>query len=786
MAQALSTTESHLLWPSLRFDSALSAFTFLFILFLAAFSLHQSKPPAAVPANAPPTDFSSGRAMKNLEMIAQRPHELGSAEHEAVRDYILKQIVTAGLEPQVQKATGINRQRGWILQAGTVQNLVARLPGTTGGKAILLVGHYDTKPYASGASDDGAAVAAMLETMNVLKAGPPLKNDVIFLFSDGEEGGLLGANAFVEEHPWAKDVGIVLNFEARGNSGPSIMFETSNRNGWLVAEFAKAAPYPVANSLAYEVYKRLPNDTDFTVFRQKGMAGLNFAYIEGLPSYHTQLDNLQQIDERSLQHHGTYALALTRHFGNLDLSEIGKGNAVYFDLFARMLVHYPGWLVMPLTIVVLLAFAGLMVVGFRKKRLTFSGVALGFVAFLLSLIASAGIVRLIWAAIFRLRYVSEARPLGETYHSDLYLMSFVILAVAITAAIYQLFRKNVSVENLAVGGLLWWLILMILTTVYAPGASYLFTWPLLFSLLPLGVRLFARGRKGAFSPSFALLLLGAVPGIVLMTPLIYQVFIGLTLKSIGTIMVLVVLALGLLIPHLDLLARPKKWALPGVAAVLGIGLIVAAGLLPSFDAKHPKPNSIFYGLNADTGKALWVTMDPEPDQWTSQFLSASAQSKTLPDFLPRNADDRFLQDEAPSAQLAAPGVELLEDKTDAGVRRLHLRIRSFRQAPVISIYIDSKAEVLKAWLNGRLLEESNTAAIVESKDQWSMRYFAVPPEGLEFTAEIRSSEPVRVRVVDQSYALPQTLHSFAPRPDNMIPSSIPLSDTTLVSKSFTF
>jgi hypothetical protein len=786
MAQTIRTTKSAFLFPSLKFDAAASALSFLFIFLLAAFSLLQASPPAAMSVNAPLTEFSSGRAMKHLERIAQKPHALGSAEHDAVRDYIREQISAVGLEPQVQEATGINRYRDWILQAGNVQNVIARLPGTGSGKAILLVGHYDTKPYAAGASDDGAAVAAILETMRILKAGQPLKNDVIFLFSDGEEGGLLGASAFVEEHPWAKDVGIVLNFEARGSRGPSIMFETSNGNDWLIAGLAKAATYPVANSLSYEVYKRMPNDTDFTVFRRHGMPGLNFAYIEGLPSYHTELDNLQQIDERSLQHHGMYALALTRHFGELDLGDTGKGNAIYFDLLGRMLVHYPAWLAMYLNVVVFVVFAGLLLQGLRKKILTLAGVVLGFFAFLLSSITSAVVVRLIWATIFRLRYVSEARPQGETYNSDLYLLSFVILAFAIAAALYQLFHKKISAENLAVGALLWWLILATITSIYVPGASYLFTWPLLFSLIGLGGQQLVREREFPFSISLVFLLLGAIPGIILWTPLIYHVFIGLTLNSIGTVMLMVVLVLGLLIPLLDILMRPKRWALPAAAGVLGVAVLLAAGVMSTFDAKHPKPNSIFYALNADTGEALWASMAPQPDKWTSQFLSASAQRKTLPDFFPRGVDDQFLQNEGRQAPLPAPVVELIQNTPNAEGRTLRFRIRSLRQAPVISIYIDSKTKVSKALLNGRQLEESNTAAIAESRDHLSMRFFGLPPEGLEFTAQIGSSEPVKIRVVDQSYDLPQIPQSFRARPNDMIPSSMPFTDSTLVSKSFTF
>ena len=104
----------------------------------------------------------------------------------------------------------------------------------------MLVAHYDSVPGGPGVADDGAGVAAIIETVRALKEMKPLQNDVIILLTDGEENGMLGAKAFVEDHPWVKDVGLVLNFEARGNKGPSFMFETSDNNGWIVKEFVEA------------------------------------------------------------------------------------------------------------------------------------------------------------------------------------------------------------------------------------------------------------------------------------------------------------------------------------------------------------------------------------------------------------------------------------------------------------------------------------------------------------------------------------------------------------------
>ena len=302
--------------------------SFLLLVGLAALSLLDLKPPNIVPASAPDAEFSSERAMKHLQVIAQRAHPIGSPENDDVRNYLVQELTVLGANPRVQNTTAVNNPRRNLIIAGTVNNVVAKLEGTANSKSVLLVGHYDSVPTGPGAADDGAAVAALLETLRALKAGPPLKNDVMFLFTDGEEAGLLGAHAFVDEDPSARQVGVVLNFEARGNRGPSIMFETSPGNGWLVGEFAKAAPHPLANSATYDIYRYLPNDTDFSAFKRAGTAGLNFAFIEGVITYHTQLDTVENIDHRSLQHQGSYALALARHFAGLNLDNVKARDAI--------------------------------------------------------------------------------------------------------------------------------------------------------------------------------------------------------------------------------------------------------------------------------------------------------------------------------------------------------------------------------------------------------------------------------------------------------------------------
>ena len=145
--------------------------------------------------------------MTYVKVIAQKPHPAGSAEHKAIRDYLLNELSRTGLSPTVQKTVVLRPTPGTPFHVGTVENVVARLEGTNNSKAVVLIGHYDSVPTSPGASDDGSAVAAMLETLRALRAGERLKNDVIFLFTDAEEVGLMGARAFINEHPWAKDIG---------------------------------------------------------------------------------------------------------------------------------------------------------------------------------------------------------------------------------------------------------------------------------------------------------------------------------------------------------------------------------------------------------------------------------------------------------------------------------------------------------------------------------------------------------------------------------------------------
>ena len=767
----------------LRIGSLVELMLLFLPVVLGLLALSGMNPPDSVSVNAPLAEFSSGRAMQHLKVISANSHAIGSADQKIVGDYIFNQLASMGLGPEIQQASIVQQIENGFVRGANLRNIVARLKGTEqdAGRALMLTAHYDSKQSSFGAGDDGAAIAAILEAVRALKAGAPLKNDVVLLFTDGEELGLLGAKAFVAEHPWAKDIGLVLNFEARGTSGPVMMFETSNGNQHLIDGLAHAAPKPVANSLMYEVYRMLPNDTDLSVFRKAQLPGMNFAFINEPSRYHTALDNLNNLDERSLQHHGSYVFALTRYFGNEDLNVRSGRDAVYFDLFGLVLVHYPAVLVLPLSALVVVSFVVVAWYGLRKRIATRGGIVLGFLAFVVSLIAGPGIVALVWWLIRSLRSDYAAMPHGDIYRSEFYALGFAALSIAIFSALYIVFSKKSSVHNLTLGALLCGVILLVAMSFFVPGSSYLLAWPMLGSLITLAL-IFATREEPRSIKHMAVLALGAIPAVVLFIPIIYIMFAALNLNLAAVSTALLVLLLGLLIPQLTYLSARSKWLLPAAMVIVSVCCITLGLAYSGFRSGQPRPDNIFYGLNADRHEALWASTDASPDQWTKQFLT-NPQHNTLEEYFPGTVRP-FLTTQTDPVALPAPEIKVLDDSAQEDRRIVHLRVTSIRQAPVICIYGEPNSEVREIVISGkRTAFEQGSATNVP----WVVRYYALPADGLDLVLELQAQAQVKLRVVDQSYELP-VLPNFpvTARPDDLMPSSAPWNETTFVSKSFVF
>lgn len=563
--------------------SGRSLVTFAFFLVCSAAVIIASGPPRPLPEQSPLATFSAQRAVKHLASISRAPHPIHSQEHNAVRDYIMRTLQGLGFTPQIQKFADSNASDP---NAGMLENIMCRLPGSAQGKALLLVAHYDSVRAGPGASDDGVAVAAFLENARILKSLPQLKRDVIFLFTDGEEQGLLGSRAFVSDHPWAHEVAFVLNFEARGNSGPSIMFETSDENGWMISNFGLAASHPVANSLSYEIYKRMPNDTDFTVFREAGYSGLNFAFIGGLEYYHTPNDSIANVQLGSLQHHGDYVLELTKQFGNAELDDPKQSNAVYFDVLGRVLVHYGQTTAISLLVLTGLLLAVTVYLGIRKKYFQIGAALLGLVSLVIAVAAAVLGSTAVSYLIFALRRRFSVIGPGLWYHSGLYILAFVAIGLACAMAVYCLMAKWISSENLTVGALLGWFGLAIGVSMNFAGASYLLLWPLLFSVLG---RLVVFGRRNvSIRSSSVFLALTGLPAIILVVPLAQKIFFAFASNSAFIVSALLGLVLALLVGQFVSKTMSRRWLLPGLMLMTGAALLILAITVSAVDKQPPQ------------------------------------------------------------------------------------------------------------------------------------------------------------------------------------------------------
>jgi hypothetical protein len=752
---------------------------FLFVALVACVCVLREGIPALPRYSIPPDEFSADRALNFLNVIAREPHPIGSAEHDRVRDFIVSGFTHFGLTPEVQRATGVTPR---YEVAGTVENIVARLKGTNDATdAVALVAHYDSVAAGPGAGDDGAGVAALLETLRALRRSAPLRNDILFVITDGEEDGLLGASAFVAENPSAKDVRVAVNLEARGNAGESQMFETSADNGRLVQIFAQAAPHPSGSSLTYEIYKHMPNDTDMTVFKKAGDAGLNFAFIGHWEAYHTPLDNPQLLDRGSLQQQGENALSLARSLGNADLTQLQDRDSVYFSVPGNFFAHYSSRFIWPLTLVCGVVLFGMIFFANGAWQTSVLSILTGLflhlgVLILLLFVGFGFVLGIDWLHV-------HAFPEGGLEQNTFYVLGLFAVVAALLMMLYALFRKKITAPAVFLGGALLIFIIALVTSKWLPGGSYLFVWPLLAGLIATGAAAF-RPATPTFL-EFCILCVLSLPALLLFVPLLKGFYTALGFTSTGAPLLSVAFGLCflLLFPFLDPVLKSIGNLLPLLVLTGGLVLCGFGAKAARYSPDHPKASMLSYALDADTGKALWTSSTRRIDSWTAQYLGTSPSRGKLPDFVPDWYPIDFLQHEAPAITLAPPQAELLETSTDGATRALHLRITTPRHARTLHVGL-TEAEVLSASVNGHDLGKPSEARW-RQPGHWGFDYANPPAEGIDVELRVQASRPVTIVLVDRSSGLPTIPGAnFPPRPADSMP--IHSGDQTMVGRSFVF
>jgi Peptidase family M28 len=728
------------------------------VLALCAVSIVRvARPPRAVPATAPDTVFSAERAMRHVEQIAQRPHPMGSADHDRVRDYIVGQLSALGLNPQIQQTTAIGtRDR----DAGRVQNILARFPGSIpNGKSVLVMAHYDGVEAGPAASDDGAGSAALLETLRALRARKdPLAHDIIALFTDGEEAGLLGAAAFVREHPWAKEVAVVLNFEARGTSGRSFMFETGP--GDLdVARALRSARDATAGSVYATIYRTLPNDTDLSEIAVLGLPALNFAFADGVERYHTSRDDVAHLNPGSLQHHGSQMLAMARTLVTESLPLPRTGDAVFFDLPFIGLVVYPQGLEIPLAILAL-ALVGTLVVRDRRH------IVAGVLATLVALVLSGGVGLVVGKMLH-----------GPAIWSGLNATAIVLLALSVTAACYSAAKRwsPSTPRGLHVGALVVWLILALALAVRVPGSSYLFIWPLLFAA---AAALLTRGREVA---NWA----AAVVTLLILVGFTYGVsVVMLGVAGTGAIALSVVASLVtlLLAPQLELVAGDARWSAAPWLAGAGVACLAIAAVTVHPSSDHPLRSALVYAENADSSDAWLGVLGGSTDAWTRDAIG-NPTAAPIPAWTARLSEygARLSGRTVQRVPLGAPSAALIGDTLITGVRRVTLRISA--PAGTTGLLMRARgAKVLASSIDGRAVD---TTRYRHHMHDWVMQYWAVPDSGAVVTLSVAAGSRIEFELAARRPGIPSVSGlTIPPRPPYVVPSQA--GDVNIVYRQWRF
>lgn len=570
------------------------------------------------------TGFSTHRALGFVRALAGAPRAVGTEHHDEARDLIAGELRRLGLVVSLQNSVSAARLAGYDRSAH-LENVLGLIPGRDPNAAgVLLAAHYDSVPFGPGAGDDASSVAVLLETARVLRQGSPPRRNVWLLFTDAEEMGLLGALAFVQENPAPSRLGVAFNFEARGSRGPALMYQLSADNLDLVRELGASVPYPHTHSLFTLLATLAPNDSDATILDRTGIPVVGLAFMEGLEHYHGATDTPEVLDPGSVAHLGSYAVALSRHFSELERLPTRRNGAVYADVAGRWLLALPAAWTAVAGVLAVLVWGLLSVLGLARERAKGlragrhrgrSGLLLGAVVLLgAGLPALSNGMGARWADPDHLVREVQALGCGE-----------VLVVAGLSVLLFRSGIGRAGAQDLWSGCWSLWALVTVLVLVVAPGASLPWVVPLLLATLVEASRVMLETRWGQDRWEAALERLGSWLRVLLAAALValWVPPIALALRAAPPLLVGVPAALAMgvgatLLVSLcpgellggardappanrgappDSIRRYRRALLPGV--LLGLGALVLGNVAVSPRAAFPPSPTDGAGIQSD-------------------------------------------------------------------------------------------------------------------------------------------------------------------------------------------
>ena len=644
-----------------------TAVVFLVLAAILAVTVVRSHGPAPLPSNAPAAQFSAARAIAVLgsTLDGSAPHPIGSAAHDVVRDRILAEFQRLGYQTATEHAFVCNAYNTCAL----VANVLAWLPGDARADTLMLTAHYDSVPAGSGASDDGIGYATVLEVARAVRS-EHFRNTILFLITDGEEDGLLGAEAFVSDARLTRGVAAGINVDNRGTAGRSYLFETSRHNRWLLPLIERSLPDPAVSSFFYSMYELLPNDTDMTVFKRAGIAGINLGNIGKVAHYHSPLDDLRHVTPSTVQDHGDHVLGMARALANTDLRQSTDEDATFFDVLSVATLWWPQpwtlWMAIAALIAVLFGAAILI----RDVETTASAVTAGVFSFFLSVLAAAiagGVIG--WLASLRspANWVAQPGPIIAA-------MWLIGAATAIICA--APLHARGGFEGLFIGHALCWLAMSVTLSALLPGGAYLALVPAIAFAMCIVLR-----ATLDLSAAACVIITSAVTA-VLWFPIITALYDLLGRPSLGVIAATVALLSTTFTPAVAA-NSPMRRAIVAAMYAAAVVCIAMHIVLPPFTPESPRAINVRY---IEDVRPQWVVDGVTPEmRRVSRFLLAPK------DMFPWAAARVYAYSApAPALPVDPPEITVVRDNRQRG-RDVTVQVRSVRKAPQLTLIFHAPA-----------------------------------------------------------------------------------------------
>jgi hypothetical protein len=698
-----------------------------------------------------PVVFSEQNARSHVAMLAgtigSRP--VGSEANARARAYVIDQLKLFGYDVRVQE---IDARRPELGRTARVSNIIAVLQGRRP-EAIGLLSHYDSASDSPGAADDGVGVAVSLETARVLAARAERPWTTLILVTDGEESGLMGAAALVTDRDVTSSLHAYINIEAAGSSGPPMLFQAGPGNGWLTRPWARSAPHPRGGSFGAEVYKRLPNDTDFTLLARHDIPGLNFAVIGDGYAYHTPRDVPERLGSEALRTMGENVVAVAQALDRIDITQRATRGATFFDIGGVAAVRYS-------TIVEwLITTAAVLLGAIASVRMITAAVRLAGVGrwIFTVLWTAAGAIAVAGMMIGTTAALRAAREVYHPWYADPERLFLLLLVVGTTTG-WAMCRLGVWLPAQAHGvrhpvttwslALPIWLALAIGAVWLAPAASYLWTVPLLvasallLSSPPANATAIRAVSVAVLAVSGTLWLqntadiLRFAAAVFGRLPLVTPVYVYAAIISAAGLMIvppLVAIAAG----HRPL-PRPSF-----VTALCLMAIAVAAGfaaVAPAYTFERPLRRHVRALQEAGAASATWEVASTEPglDLAPGAPQGWSLQSAAAPASIPwgRLTHPFVFRAMGPSLGPAPADIaRFTVTPVQAGVE-LTLTVVPLRRGLAISFVLPVGIVPARSSLPGAL-----------RLGRWVAAFIAPPAEGVSWHASFAGIDGTRLRDV---------------------------------------